>query len=135
MHPMSKGERVFVVDDDPSVRKGLARLLRTAGHDIQAFASASEFLNQVDADVSGCLILDARMPGLSGKELQEELRARGVRLPVIFVTADDDPATRGRARAMKAAGFFRKPVDGTALLDAITWAVESERRGGQNRGQ
>jgi FixJ family two-component response regulator len=122
---MTKTSVVFVVDDDPSARRGLARLLRTAGHDVHEFASANEFLDALDPEVPGCLVLDARMPGLSGEELQQELKARGVDLPIIVVTVDDDPETRRKALRLKAAGFFRKPVDGTALLDAIRWALRS----------
>jgi FixJ family two-component response regulator len=123
---------VFVVDDDPSARKGLARLLRAAGHRVREFASADEFLDAVEPELSGCvMVLDARMPGLSGEELQAELEAREVEVPVIVITADDAPETRRKAQKMKAAGFFRKPVDGTALLDAIRWARRSEQRGRQ----
>jgi two-component system response regulator FixJ len=75
--------------------------------------------------MSGCLVLDARMPGLSGEELQQELKVRGVDLPIIVVTADDDPETCQQALRMRAVAFFRKPVDGTALLDAIRWALRS----------
>ena len=114
---------VFVVDDDPSARRGLARLLRTAGHEVREHASAKEFLDALGSETCECLVLDARMPGLSGEELQAELKTRGVHLPIIIVTADDDPETRKKAQRMGAAGFFRKPVDGTALLDAITWAL------------
>ncbi len=128
---MTNATCVFVVDDDPSARRGLARLLRTAGHDVRDFASANEFLDALDPQVSGCLVLDARMPGLSGEELHQELKGRGVELPIIVVTADDDPEARQRALRMRAAGFFRKPVDGTALLDAIRWALRSEQRGRQ----
>ena len=122
---MTNATYVFVLDDDPSARGGLARLLRTAGHDVRDFASANEFLDALDPPISGCLVLDARMPGLSGEELQEELKARGVDLPIIVVTADDNPETRQRALRMGAVGFFRKPVDGPALLDAIRWAMRS----------
>jgi len=114
---------VFVVDDDLSARRGLARLLRTAGHDVRDYASGDEFLVALDAETCGCLVLDARMPGLSGEELHGEIKARGLHLPIIVVTADDDPETRKRAEEMGATGFFRKPVDGTALLDAIAWAL------------
>jgi FixJ family two-component response regulator len=114
---------VFVVDDDPSARRGLARLLRTAGHDVRDYASGDEFLVALDAETCGCLVLDARMPGLSGEELHGEIKARGLHLPIIVVTADDDPETRNKAQKMGATGFFRKPVDGTALLDAIAWAL------------
>jgi FixJ family two-component response regulator len=123
---MTSQKCVFVVDDDPSARSGLARLLRAGGYHVRAFSSADEFLDSIDPEVSGCLILDARMPGLSGEDLQVELAARNVQLPIIVVTADDDPKTRRTAQNMNAAGFFRKPVDGTALLDAIAWALRSE---------
>jgi FixJ family two-component response regulator len=110
---------------------GLGRLLRTAGLDVREFATADEFLDGLEPDMSGCvLVLDARIPGLSGEELQQELKARGVQLPIIVVTADDDPETLRQASSLGAAGFFRKPVDGAALLDAIRWAAQScrERR-------
>jgi len=120
---MMKPRLVFVVDDDNSARSGMTRLLRTAGHEVRAFASAKEFLDDFDPETFGCMVLDARMPGMSGEELQAELKTRGVRLPIIVVFADDDPETRRAAHRMNAAAFFRKPVDGSALLDAIDWAV------------
>ena len=130
--------RMFVVDDDPSARNGLVRLLRTAGHDTRGFGSAEQFLKEVVPEASDCLVLDARMPGMSGEELQAELQRRGIRLPIIVISADDDSATRQNALRMNAAAFFRKPVDGPALLDAIDWALSStavtgespEHRGG-----
>jgi len=120
---MMKPRLVFVVDDDRSARSGITRLLRTAGHDVRAFASAEEFLDAFDPETFGCMVLDARMPGMSGEELQAELKTRGVQLPIIVVSGDDDPTTRRTAHRMNAAAFFRKPVDGSALLDAIEWAV------------
>jgi FixJ family two-component response regulator len=123
---MAGAKRTYVVDDDPSARSGLARLLRTAGHDVRVFASADEFLDAYDPELSGCLVLDIRMPGMTGEKLQAELKARGVHLPIIIVTADDNQETRQIARKMKAAAFFRKPVDGPALLDAVNWALERE---------
>jgi len=122
---MSDAKHVFVVDDDMSSRNGLARLLRTAGYDVLAFASAKEFLDSLSPDASGCILLDARMPEMSGKDLQAALERQGCHLPVIFVTADDDPDIRSKAQKMGAVGFFRKPVDGTALLDAVKWALEA----------
>ena len=114
---------IFVVDDDESARNGLARLLRTAGHEVRTFSSSNEFLDALEPEVIGCLLLDARMPGLSGPELKAELESRGIHLPTIVVTADDSPEARQIAQNMQATGFFRKPVDGQALLDAIEWAV------------
>ena len=122
-----------MVDDDASARNGLARLLRTAGYDVRDFASADDFLEGLDPDVSGCLVLDARMPGLTGEELLVELNVRGIHLSIIVVTGDDDSETRKKAKMMKAAGFFRKPVDGPALLDAINWALQTDRPGNNHK--
>ena len=116
---------VFIVDDDHSSRNGLARLLRTAGHNVRVFASAIEFLENLCSEISGCVVLDARMPGMSGDELIAELNRRSINLSIIVVTGDDDPETRRKADKMKAIGFFRKPVDGHALLDAVDWALRS----------
>ena len=123
---MAGAKRTYVVDDDPSARSGLARLLRTAGLDVRVFASADEFLDAFDPELSGCLVLDFRLPGTTGEELQAELKARGVHLPIIVVTADDNQGTRQIAQKMKAVAFFRKPVDGLALVDAINWVLERE---------
>jgi len=117
---MNEGNCVFVVDDDPSARGGLARLVRTAGFSVHEFASAAGFLEALDSLASGCLVLDARM---SGEELRIRLEGRDVPLPVIVVSADDDPDTRQWAQDLHATVFFRKPVDGAALLDAIRWEL------------
>ena len=127
---MTAANQIFVVDDDRSTRRGIARLLRAAGNDVRDFASAHDFLEAFIPGTPGCLVLDARMPGLTGEELQAELELRKVDLPIIVVTADDDPAIRLRAQKMRAAGFFRKPVDGHALLDAIDWALRPDRADG-----
>ena len=122
---------VFVIDDDSSARKGIARLLRAAGYNVHAFDSASKFLETLDESPSGCILLDIRMPGMSGEELVLELKNRNVNLPIIVVTADDTADTRRKAQEMNAQGFFRKPVDGTALLDAISWALSKRKNGDQ----
>jgi len=122
---VKKDNCVFIVDDDPSARRGIARLLRTAGHNVRVYASANEFLDIITTDDSGCLVLDARMPGMSGDELNAELNRRHIDLSIIVVTGDDDPETKRKADIMKAKGFFRKPVDGAALLDAVEWALRS----------
>ena len=120
---MQKRNAVFIVDDDPSVRKGLANLMRAAGYDVNVFASAKEFLNALNSEIQECLVMDARMPGISGEELMVELKARSVDLSIIVITADNDPEIKRKAQKMKAAGFFRKPVDGIALLDTRNWAL------------
>ena len=114
---------VFVVDDDDAARNGLARLLRIAGHDVRAFASANQFLEALSTEECGCVVLDSRMPGISGRNLKEELTSRGVRLPIIVVTADDDDETRREAKEMGAAGFFRKPVVGKAMIHVVERAL------------
>ncbi len=120
---------IFVVDDDASARKGLARLLRTAGYNVRDFASTEDFLEGLGTEVSGCLVLDARMPGITSEEILKELSTRNIHLSIIVVTGDDDPETRLKAQKMNAAGFFRKPVDGPALLDAINWALQTGTSG------
>ena len=121
-----KSKLIFIVDDDSSARKGIARLLRVAGYKVHEFGSADEFLEKFDPDISGCLLLDARMIGMTWEELIEELKLRKVKLPVIIVTADYSKEIRQKAIKIGAEGFFRKPVDGTALLDAINWVVKSD---------
>ena len=123
---------VYLLDDDPAARKGLARLLRAAGHRVCAFASADEFLENIDPEASGCMVLDARMPGLAAEELRAELDARDLCMPIIVVSADDGPETRRKAEQIRAVGFFRKPVDGAALLDAVAWALRSHGVGGNH---
>ena len=120
---MADSRLVYLVDDDPSARNGIARLLRTAGHEVRDFASAEQFLEDFDPEEPGCLVLDSQMPGMSGQELQEELAGRGIDLPVIVISAEPDQRARSAARTMNAAVFFRKPVDGPALIDAIDWAA------------
>ena len=116
---------IYLVDDDVSARKGLTRLLLAAGYEVHAYASSVELLKSPVGVKNAALVLDARMPGLSGVDLQAELVKKGIKLPVIFVTADDNKQLRKQARKVKALGFFRKPVDGPALLDAIAWARET----------
>ncbi len=106
-----------------------------AGYNVHAYADASEFLAAVTGTTNACLVLDARMPVLGGSEVMTELASRGIRMPVIVVTADTDPETQQRARAMKAVAFFRKPIDGPALLDTLAWALagatDARQRGEQ----
>jgi len=121
---MKSEQHVFVVDDDLSARNGLSRLLRVAGYNVHSFATTGSFLKFIEPENSGCVLLDARMPEFSNDELKQKLFKDTQKLAVIFVTADDDDNTRKKAKEMNAVGFFRKPVDGTALLDAIEWALK-----------
>jgi FixJ family two-component response regulator len=114
---------VFVVDDDPSVRRGLERLLRSAGYRAETFASAREFLERGDAQAGGCLVLDVRMPGQSGLELHEVLTTAGYSLPVIFITGHGDIPMAVRAIKAGAVDFLPKPFDDEALLDAVRQAL------------
>jgi FixJ family two-component response regulator len=116
---------IFVVDDDVSARKGIARLVRTASYDVRDFASTDEFIDALDSEIPGCVVLDPGISGQSGEELQVKLEVCGLHVPIIVVTTHDDPETRRQAVKMNATAFFRKPVDGTALLDAIEWALRS----------
>jgi FixJ family two-component response regulator len=114
---------VYVIDDDESIRRALQRLLRSADFEVRVFASAEEFLQSGNLDERACVVLDIRMPGLTGFDLQEKLASMGIRMPVIIVSAFDDADSRERARKLGAVAFFRKPVDGQALIDAIHWAA------------
>jgi FixJ family two-component response regulator len=110
---------VFVVDDDPSGRKSLQRLARTAGYEAETFASVRDFLARPPYDGPCCLVLDVRMPGRTGLDLQEALRATGDRLAIVFITGHGD--VRGSVEAMKggAVDFLTKPLDERTLLPAI----------------
>ncbi|MFI5340140.1 MAG: response regulator transcription factor [Candidatus Methylomirabilales bacterium] len=116
---------IYIVDDDDSVRKGLSRLMLSAGFDVSAFASADRFLDEVCEKRRACILLDMTMPGLTGLKVQKRLEDRGIQLPVIAVSARDDEETRQAARGLGAKFFFRKPVDDQALLDAIMWTTGS----------
>ena len=117
---------VYIVDDDESMRRSLARLMRSAGYAAATFTSVAELIATERFDEPACVIADGRMHGGSGLELPKELRSRGRRLPVIIVTAHDTEEMRAEARQAGVAGYFRKPVDDQALIDAIEWAL-SER--------
>lgn len=124
---------VYVIDDDPSVRKALERLLRSAGHKSETFASASEFLDFRPPNAPGCLILDVMMPGLNGLELQERLAAHEIFLPIIFITGHGTIPMSVRAMKAGAADFLQKPFNDEDLLHAISDAIEKDRRARQER--
>lgn len=115
---------VYVVDDDDGVRSGFARLLRSAGLEARCYESARQFLAAVGNAAHACILLDISMPEMTGPQVQECLNARGITVPVIAVSAHDDPNSRIRAQALGARLFLRKPVDDQALLDAIHWVTQ-----------
>jgi FixJ family two-component response regulator len=120
---MSTPPLVSVVDDDESVRESLPDLLRELGFAAQAFSSAEEFLASSYVDQTRCLLLDVAMPGMSGPELQKELKLRHQEVPVVFITAHTDEAIRSRVLAQGAVDCLLKPFSEIALLDAINKAL------------
>lgn len=124
---------VYVVDDDAGVRQALDSLIRSVGFNVQTFESAQDFLNGKRTSVPGCLVLDVRMPGLSGLDLQRDLVEADIHLPVIFVTGHADIPMSVRAMKAGAVEFLTKPVRDQDLLDAIQQAIERARKSGQER--
>jgi FixJ family two-component response regulator len=118
---------VFVVDDDPSMRRSLESLLRSVGHEVRLFASAPDFMQAARNDVPGCLVLDVRLPGMSGLAFQQELTKAGVMVPIIFITGHGDVPMSVRAMKAGAAEFLTKPFDDQVLLDAVHAALERDR--------
>jgi FixJ family two-component response regulator len=122
---MTKALRVTVVDDDGSVRKAIGRLLTASGLCVEAFASGQEFLESLPANHPDCLVLDLHMPGLTGLDVLRELALAGLRLPVVVITAFDEPESRSQCISAGAAGYLLKPLDDRILLNAIATAVGS----------
>jgi len=117
---------VFVVDDDASVRKSLARLMRSVGLNVEMFASAQEFLRRKRFEGPGCLVLDVRMPGLSGLDLQEALTAADTSIPIVFITGHGDIPMSVQAMKAGAVDFLPKPFKDQDLLDAIHQAIDRD---------
>jgi FixJ family two-component response regulator len=126
---------VYVVDDDPSVRVAMERLLKSVGLTVKTFASAREFLDQATPEWSGCLIADLRMPVMGGLDLQDQLSARQVSLPVIFLTGYGTVPASVRAMKAGAVDFLEKPVDDQRLLDAVHEALERDREARLNQAE
>ncbi len=116
---------IYLVDDDASVRKALTMLFMSADMEIKAFEAAEDLLNCQLREQNTCLISDIKLKGLNGLELKQKLAERGVKIPVIFLTAFDSNEIRQQAKQAGAVGFFRKPVDDQALLDTIQWSLSS----------
>jgi FixJ family two-component response regulator len=115
---------ISVVDDDDSVRESLQGLIRSVGFAVAVFASAEEFLSSDDLHNTDCLILDVRMPGMNGLDLQRQLRTTHHQIPVVFITAHGDEEARQRALSGGAVGYLLKPFSEEALLIAIAAALK-----------
>lgn len=126
---------VFVVDDDPSFRRSSERLLRIAGHEVQSFASAQEFLDGSRRDLPACLVTDLRMPGLNGLDLQMELARAGWPIPIIFISGHGDVHTSVRAMKAGAMDFLTKPFCEREFLHAVGAALERDRTGREHRAR
>ena len=117
---------ISIVDDDDSLRSSLGNLLRSVGMRVQEFASAVAFLGSQDARETACLILDVRMPGMNGLELQRLVASADRRLPIVFITSHADDDARGRALRAGAVAFLYKPFREQEILDAIDSALQME---------
>src|SRR5215468_2909799 len=124
---------VFVVDDDAAVRQGLRFMLRTAGYSVEAFPSAGSFLEGYDPRWGGCLLLDIRMPSMTGLELQQQLNLRGWRIPVIFITGHGTVSMAIAAMRAGAFDFIEKPLREDALLESIERALHWNDRAYEER--
>jgi len=119
---------VFIVDDDDSVRKALTRLINSVGLNVETFASAHDFLKRKSHNGPACLVLDIRMPGLSGLDLQDELVAAGRAFPIIFISGHGNIPISVRAMKAGAVDFIEKPFEDQALLDAINHSLKKDRQ-------
>jgi FixJ family two-component response regulator len=118
---------VFVVDDDPSVRRAIKRLVGSVGLQVELFGSAQEFMGSKHPDAPSCLVLDIRLPGISGLDFQPQLAEAGIRIPIIFITAHGDIPMTVRAMKAGAVEFLTKPFRDQDLLDAIQVALDRDR--------
>ena len=127
------GPTVFVVDDDASMREAISSLIRSVGLRVELFASAKDFLRQKRSDGPACLVLDVRLPGLSGLELQRELAAANNAVPIVFITGHGDIPMSVRAMKAGAVDFLPKPFEDQTFLDAVHQAVARDRQARQQR--
>ena len=121
-----KRPRIFIVDDDEAFSKSLARLMRSVGYDVEVFLDAREFLKREIYTGTSCLLLDVRMPGMTGPDLQRELSSRNILMPIVFLTALGDTTTGVTAMKDGAVDFLLKPVDEESLFNAIDRALDRD---------
>jgi FixJ family two-component response regulator len=126
---------VFVVDDDVSMREGLESLIRSAGLKVESFASARQFLTRQETEAPSCLVLDVRLPGLSGLDLQKRMAEFNIDMPIIFITGHGDVPTTVRAMKAGAVEFLTKPFVDRDLLAAIEQAIERDRAARQQQAE
>ena len=126
---------VFVVDDDASVREAVRSLLRSVGLSVETFATAQEFLSSPRNTAPGCLVLDVRLPGIGGLELQHQLAERNLHVPIIFITGHGDIPMSVRAIKAGAVEFLTKPFRDQDLLDAVQQAIDLDRRAREQRAE
>ena len=126
---------IYVVDDEPSVRIALERLIKSVGFRVQTFDTADSFLISAASDAPCCLILDVRLPQMSGMELQQEMALRGLDMPIIFITGHATVSMSVRAMKEGAMDFLEKPFEEQQLLDAIQAAVEKDRQSKQQQAE
>ena len=127
--------RVFIVDDDPSIRRSLERLITLAGYEVETYASATDFLARDLYDGPCCLVLNVRMPGLTGLDLQEELNHAHLDLPIVFITGHGDIPMSVKAMKAGAVDFLPKPFEEEELLDAIGRSLEKHVRSREERAE
>ena len=120
---IKSGLTICVVDDDPSVCKALSRLIKSAGFNVKTYGSAQEFLDDDHIEEPDLLVLDVRMPGMNGLDLQNHLAASGYKIPIVFITAHENGMAKTKATAAGAVAFFQKPLDEKDLLGAICKAL------------
>ena len=133
---MEEAPVILIVDDDASVRAAIASLVESAGFESETFASAEEFLSSGPGPDCTCLILDVKMPGMNGLELQRRLLAHNLQIPIIFISAHADAEVRARALQAGAIAFFHKPFGSAALLEAIDRAIDrAQASRGEDAGQ
>jgi len=124
---------VFVIDDDASMREAIARLLHAIGLTVRTFGSAREFLSTRLPDIPACVVLDVRLPGLSGLDLQREMVERGIHVPVIFITGHGDIQMSVQAMKAGAVEFLTKPFRDQELIDAVRSGIHRDREGRKER--
>lgn len=117
---------IHIIDNDASVRRALGRVMTSAGLEHRSYESAEAFLAAAPEATAGCIVTDMTLPVRNGLDLKQALNRAALDLPVIFLTANDTQASREAAREAGAGGYFRKPVDTQALLDAVLWALEGQ---------